>query len=135
MAEVAKPARRATLGSLLLGHNCRQSGLIAGADLKAYDACYVGSDNKVYPATGAAANAAARVRGFAAEAALAAQADAVTLVHGCEVAWNGHGLTPGIDLYLSGTVAGGLATAPSTGGTAPIGYVKDANHFYLFNVN
>jgi hypothetical protein len=44
----------------------------------------------------------------------------------------GAGLTPGATLYLSGTVAGGLADAASTGGTAPIGFVIDATRIRVW---
>ena len=37
----------------------------------------------------------------------------------------GSGLTPGAMYYLSGTTAGGLDTATSTGGTAPIAFALD----------
>lgn len=134
MAEIAKPTVIATLGSMMLGHNCRISGLIAGENLAPFDAVYVKSDGKVWRANGTAANAAARVRGFAAMAALSAQADAVTIVSHCEVAWP-NALTPGIDLFLSASVPGGLTDTATTGGVAAIAYVKDANHIVLLSPN
>jgi hypothetical protein len=134
MAEVARPTIRPTLGSHQLGHNCRISGLIAGEDLQACEAVYVKSDGKVWRANGTAANAAARVRGFAAMNALAAQTDAITIMHSCEVAW-ANTLTPGADLYLSAAVPGGLSTTATTGGAAAIAYVKDANHIVLLPPN
>ena len=130
MAEVAKPSRRATLGSNLLGHNCRVSGLICGEDIAAGDLVYVKSDGKVWRANGTAANAAARVRGVAAENALAAQKDAVTILHNCEIAW-ANTLTAGIDLYLSAAVPGGFTDTATTGGVNAVAYVKDANHIYV----
>ncbi len=134
MAEVAKPSKRATISSLMLPANCRTSGLICGEDLAAMDACYVKSDGKVWRADGTAANAAARVRGFAAEAAQVAQNDAVTLVHNTEVGWT-NTLTIGADLYLSAGVLGGLATVATTGGVNPIAYVKDANCIVILALN
>ena len=44
----------------------------------------------------------------------------------------GAALTPGATLYLSGTTAGGLADAASTGGTGVIGFVVDATRVRLF---
>lgn len=130
MAEISKPTYVPTISSLLLGHNNRISGLIAGEDLAAFDAVYVKSDGKVWRANGTAANAAARVRGFAAEKAYAAQNDAVTVVNNCEVAW-ANALTPGIDLFLSAAVPGGFTDTATTGGATAIAYVKDANHIVL----
>ena len=104
------------------------SGLKAGEDIAAGDACYIKSDGKVWKSTGAAANAAAKVNGFAAKAAKAGEA--VTLLRNVDLNY-GSGLTPGIMVYLSGTTAGGLDTAASTGGTAPIGFVIDATRIRL----
>jgi len=105
------------------------AGLVAGEDLGAFDACYIKSDGKVWKSTGAAANAAAKVRGFAAQAVKAGEA--ITLYRNPRVRY-GAGLTPGVDVFLSGTTAGGLVDAASTGGTAPIGYVVDATRIQLF---
>jgi hypothetical protein len=82
----------------------------------------------VWRSTGAAANAAAKVRGWAAEAAKAGEA--VTLYHNVRFRY-GAGLSPGADYYLSGTVAGGIADAASTGGTAPIGFAVDDTRVHL----
>ncbi len=105
------------------------SGLKAAAAIGPADACYINASGQVALATGAAANAAAKVRGFAAMAASAGEA--VTLYTEVEFRY-GAGLTPGTDLYLSGTTPGGLDTAVSTGGTAPIGFVVDAVRVRLF---
>lgn len=130
MAEVAKPTLNASLGSLQLPHNCRISGLIVGENIAAGDLVYVKSDGKVWRADGTAANAAARVRGMVMIPGLVAQKDAVTILHSCEVAW-ANALTPGIDLFLSASVLGGLATVATTGGVNPVAYVKDAFHLFL----
>jgi hypothetical protein len=103
--------------------------LRAGEALAAGDACYIASTGLVLRSTGAAANAAAKVRGYAAEAC--AINEAVTLWFDVNF-WYTTGATPGIDVFLSGTTAGGLDTAASTGGTAPIGYTIDANRVHLF---
>lgn len=102
--------------------NCKLSGLLAGEDIAAGDACYVKSDGKVWRSTGAAANAAAKVRGFAAQAAKSGEA--VTLFWDVTFGY-GASLTPGADYFLSGATAGALADAASTGGTAPVGYAID----------
>lgn len=96
--------------------------LIAGEAIAAGDACYVKSDGKWWRSTGAAANAAAVVDGFALSAAAAGE--------GLTCGWNlrldyGSGLTPGTPYYLSAT-AGALADAASTGGTVIIGRAIDA---------
>ena len=95
------------------------AGLLAGEAIAAGDACYIkASDGKVYKSTGAAANAAAEVHGYAAQAA--SIGEALTLVWDVRVRY-GAGLTPGAKVYLSGATAGALADAASTGGTKPIG--------------
>lgn len=106
----------------------RISGLLAGEAIAAGDACYIKSDGLVWKATGAAANAAAKVRGFAAEAA--AVGEAVTLLHGVTIRY-GSGLTPGADYFLS-TNAGLLSTTSTTGGTAPVAFAVDATRIFVF---
>jgi hypothetical protein len=108
---------------------CSISGLYAGEAIAAGDACYIKtSDGKVYRSTGAAANAAAVVDGFAPTDY--SSGDAMSLY------WNvnfryGAALSPGSFCYLSGTTAGGLDTATSTGGTTPIGRVIDATRIFV----
>lgn len=124
MASVSKSGTP-SVSTLLPGGECYVgSGLLAGEAIGAGDACYVkASDGKVWKSTGAAANAAAKVRGWAAGGA--AVGEAVTLMSGVDF-YYGSGLTPGTDYYLSGTTAGGLDTATSTGGTAAIAFAIDA---------
>jgi hypothetical protein len=105
------------------------AGLLAGEAIAAGDACYIKSDGKVWKSTGAAANAAAEVHGFAAQAA--SSGEAVTLVWDVRIRY-GAGLTPGAKFYLSGAVAGAIADAPSTGGVAPIGFVVDATRIHVY---
>ncbi len=95
----------------------------AGEAITAGDACYVKSDGKAWLATGAAANAAAKVVGFAAGPADAGEA--VTLYADLSMHY-GAAMTPGAVYYLSGTVAGALDTVASTGGTKPIATALDA---------
>lgn len=122
MAAVSKSGTP-SLSTLLPCPAHQISGLIAGEALAAGDACYIKNDGLVYRSTGAAANAAAVVVGFAAQAYPINAG--VTLFHG--VTFNyGSGLTPGAQYYLSGTTAGGLDTATSTGGTTVIGFAVDA---------
>lgn len=87
--------------------------------IAAGDACYLnGTVNGlagITPATGAAANAAAVVEGFAAVAA--SIGEGVTLYRGDVHMHYGAGLTVGAGYFLSGTVAGGLDTVASIGGT------------------
>jgi hypothetical protein len=103
--------------------------LTCGEDIAAGDACYVKNDGKIWRSTGAAANAAAKVRGFAPYAAKSGE----TLTLLFNVTFNyGASLTPGADVYLSGATAGAIADASSTGGTAPVGFVVDATRIYLY---
>lgn len=103
--------------------NCRVGPLVAGEAIAAGDACYVKSDGKAWLSTGAAANAAAKVHGFAVEAVPAGAK--VTLYHDVNLRY-GAGLTPGAAYFLSGTTAGGLDTAASTGGTLTVAFAVDA---------
>lgn len=127
MAEIAKSGTP-SLSTALPGPENTIGGLLAGEAIAAGDACYIKNDGKVWRATGAAANAAARVRGFAAREA--SSGEAVTLLRDVTFRY-GAGLTPGADVFLSGTVDGGLADAASTGGTDAIGFVVDATRIRL----
>lgn len=123
------PASMPSPATVCYGNEHKISGLIAGEDIAIGDACYIKSDGKVWRSIGTSANAAAKVRGYAASPAKAANFDAVTLIHGVEFGWANTGTT-GADLFL-GTAAGGLDTAATTGGTAPIGFIIDANRVFL----
>jgi hypothetical protein len=103
--------------------------LYAGEAIAAGDACYIKSDGKVWRSTGAAANAAAKVDGFAAMDCPVGEA--VTIFFNVTMRY-GAALTPGARYYLSGTVAGGLADAASVGGTAPVAFVVDATRIYVY---
>lgn len=130
MADIAKsgtPSLASTLPTA--GDDREKSGLVAGEALGAFDACYIASDGTVMKSTGAAANAAAKVRGYAPMATASGQS--VTLLRNVRVRY-GTGMTPGTDIFLSGATAGALADAASTGGTAPIGYVVDAEIVHLW---
>lgn len=146
MADVPKPATPpaaptfptpgvyASPASLLIPDTDKISGLLAGATIAAGDACYIKNDGKVWPATGAANTAPGIVRGFA--ATNTNTGEAVTLI--IRSVWHytpatAYTWTAGGNLYLSGTNAGGLADAASTGGITPIGFVIDAanNKIYL----
>lgn len=127
MAAVAKSGTPSVC-SQTPGREHQISGLVAGEAIAAGDGCYVKSDGKVWLSTGAAANAAAKVRGYA--FAAASVGEAVTLYHG--VNWYyGSGLTPGADLFLSAATPGALSDVATTGGTAPIGFVIDATRVHL----
>jgi hypothetical protein len=102
--------------------------LIAGEALAAGDACYVKSDGLVWRAIGTAANAAAKVRGFAPTAINVGEP--VSLIFNVTM-YYGSGFTPGMDVFL-GAAAGGLDTAATTGGTAPIGFAVDATRLQLY---
>lgn len=94
---------------------------IAAVAIAAGDACCLNSAGKVVLSTGAAANKAADVLGFAGtEAAIG---EPVTLWADVNFGYGTSAtVTPGAKYFLSGSVAGGLDTAASTGGTAAIAY-------------
>jgi hypothetical protein len=128
MAEIAKSGTP-SLASTLPPSNCRITGLLAGENIAAGDACYIkASDGRAWRSTGAAVAAAAKVRGWAAEAAKAGQP--VTLLLNVNMLY-GAALTPGADYFLSGTVAGGIADAASVGGTGPIAFAVDATRIHV----
>lgn len=128
MAAISKSGTP-SLASVLPPANQKISGLLAGEALAAGDACHIKADGLVWRSTGAAANAAARVDGYAAQAT--ATGEAVTLFFDVNFRY-GAGLTPGARVYLSGTVAGGLDDAASTGGTQPLGFVVDSTRIRLW---
>lgn len=128
MAAVAKSGTP-SISTPLASPEQRLSGLLAGEAIAAGDACYINSaDGKLYRSTGAAANAAAQVDGFAASSA--AVGEALTIYFGINFRY-GAGLTPGTSLFLSGTTAGGLDTAASTGGTVVIARILDDSRIYV----
>jgi len=102
-------------------------GLLAGEAIFAGALCYIKSDGLVWLATGASANAAAKVRGMALVAAQVGEA--VSLYFGVDVRY-GAGLTPGADLFLS--TGGLIVDAATTGGSAPIGYVRSATVIHIY---
>lgn len=130
MAAVAKNFSP-SYSSVLIPANDKITGLYCGENLRAGDACYVkAADGLIYRSSGAATGAAAHISGYAATDAYVAQNDAITLIR--EATWGyGSGLTPG-PVYLSGSVAGGLDTAPSTGGTVPCGEIIDSARIILW---
>ncbi len=103
------------------------SGLTAGEDIAAGDACYIASDGTIRRSDGTAAGAAATAHGIAARAAKAGEA--VTLFRYVEFHY-GTGLTPGAPLYVAAT-AGRLDSAATTGGTTPVAFCVDSTRIYF----
>jgi hypothetical protein len=103
-------------------------GLLAGEAITAGAPCYIASTGKVMMSNGTAANAAAKVDGWA--AAAAALNEAVTLYTDVNFRY-GSGMTPGARLYVN-TTAGTLSDAATTGGTAPVAFVIDATRIRVF---
>lgn len=131
MSEITKPsgsaAKSSNLASTLPPQHLQDRGL-AYEDIQSNDACYRRSDGTIALASGAAANAAAKILGYAFMAASAGEA--VTLMH--DVVMGGYsGLTPGALYYLSASVTGGLATTSTTGGTKACGQAVDATRIRL----
>jgi len=132
MAEVAK-GQPVSYSSLTPPQSATINGLIAAEAIAAGDACYIDTASsppgRVKKASGAAAdNTVSVVAGFAFQDASAD--DPVTLVTEGNFRYAA-ALTPGTRLFLSGTVAGGLADAASTGGTVPIAYAIDATRIRI----
>lgn len=103
------------------------SGFYAGEAIAAGDPCYIKSDGKIWLSNGTAANAAAVVDGFAAQAY--AVGDAVTLLWGVHFNY-GSGMTPGTPFYV-GTTGGTLSDAATTGGTVPVARAIDATRLFV----
>lgn len=108
------------------------SGLVAGEAIDALAACYIkASDGKVYQSNGTAADAAAKVDGFSAQAASAGQG--VTLFgRGTRMRY-GTGLTIGA-LYYLGTTAGRLDTATTTGGSVALAKAVTSTDIRIVNI-
>lgn len=114
-----------TAASLLIPPSMQLTGFIAGEAIPALAPVYIkASDGKLYKATGTAANAAARQRGWAA-ATYASGEKGCTMYFGNFTAEYGSGLTVSADYYLSAT-AGEIADAASTGGTTVVAYAVDS---------
>jgi len=107
------------------------SGLVAGEAIAACAACYVkAADGLVYNSNGTAADAAAKVDGFSAQAATAGQG--VTLFGpGLRMRY-GTGLTIAA-LYYLGTTAGRLDTAATTGGTVAVAKAITSTDVVIIN--
>jgi hypothetical protein len=128
VAKVGSPS----VASLLVPANDKITGLHCGEDIKAGDACRVHTDRLIYRSTGAADDGTNAIDGYAATDAFVGQNDPLTLVDNAVWGYCGSTVTPG-KVYLSGTVAGGLDTAPSTGGKAPCGKILGDGRIKLWS--
>ena len=127
MAEIGKCGSPAVLSVLMLGSN-RINGAPAGEAIAAGDACYVDAAGAARRSIGSEGGPAAEVIGFA--AADVGCGEVTTLVFDVAMRY-GRDLPPGASLYLSATVPGGLADAPSTGGRQQVAYVVDHDVIHL----
>ena len=141
MAEITKNGTTAngvlingpSLATLHPPTNTTLSGLLAGEAIAQGDFCYVkGSDGKVWRCTGAANTAPAKPMGVAATSA--SVGEAITLYHSVLMVY-GTGLTPAAKYFISGTVAGGLADAASTGGLTAVAWAFDATRIWVMGPN
>jgi hypothetical protein len=122
VAEITKVAKP-SLCSILPDEQV--TGLIAGEALDYFALVYIKtSDGKVYNATGAANTAPATVRGIVPGKHATGDKD-VTIYFGSVTVNYATGLTAGTNYFLSGTNAGGLADAASTGGLTVIAFSID----------
>lgn len=130
MAEITRGT--VSLATVEPGYEHQINGVLAGEALVKGDLVYLkASDGRVWKASGAAANEAARARGMVLMSAVAG--DGVSVHRGMVVNYS-TGLSAGVPLFLSGTVAGGLADAASTGGTTEIAYAIDATRVFIRNM-
>lgn len=117
-----------SLASLTPPQSQQIVGLLAGEAITAGMPCYIASTGLVMKSNGTAADALAKVDGWA--AATAAIGDPVTLYFDVNFRY-GAAMTPGTRLFLA-TTAGTLVDAATTGGTAPIGFVVDATRIHVW---
>ncbi len=127
MAEIRKVGSPLVTSALTLAAN-RINGTTAGEGIQAGDACHISSNGQVYRSIGSAAGDLADVRGFA--AADVAGGEIVTLVFDVAMRY-GEGLPSGENLYLSGTIPGGLADCPSPAAMNPVAFVADATRVHV----
>jgi len=124
MAEIAKGIATPSLSTPAPSFEHIIVGFLAGEDIAAGDACYVAADLTIMRCSGAAADIKAWCMGFATHPQKNGQA--ITIAHGVMFRYDpktnpgGVAAPAGTRLYLSGTVAGALADAASTGGTLPV---------------
>lgn len=138
MAEVTRTGVPTPVNVLAVQQNSI-TGLYAGEALAGGDAVYIkGSDGKVWKASGAAANEAARCVGFNARSASADEACTI-LTNGVHLAYgpnvSGTPSVPGIRLYLSDSVPGNLENASTTGDLAGVAYVIDLDGRIMIDIN
>lgn len=127
MAEIAKSGIP-SVATVLPDAANKLTGLLAGEALGAGDACYINAtDGRVYRSNGTAANAAAKVHGWAAMAA--AINDGITLFNDVNIRY-GAGLVPGTLYFVSGTVPGGIADVSTIGGSASVAFAVDATRIH-----
>jgi hypothetical protein len=103
----------------------------AAVKLAAGDCLYKKADGTLDKTDGTAADAKALYVGIAPGPAEAGEA--AVAYHDTEVRY-GANLTPGARVYVSAT-PGAVADAPTTGGTAPIGFVVNSTNIYFFPPN
>ena len=127
MAEIHKIGTPSVSSVLTLAAN-RIAGVRAGEDIEAGDACYIDSTGQVQRSRGAAPGPGADVRGVAATAA--SSGAPVTLVFDVTMRCAEH-LPTDISLYLSAVVPGGLADAPSPGGSSAVAFTVDATRIHV----
>lgn len=122
MAEIAKSGTP-SLATSTPPNGCKATR-ICGEAIAAGDMVYIKSDGKFWLASGAAADAKAQWVGMSATEQTVGEP--LTAYRGVRFHY-GAGLTPGARLYLSATVPGGLADAPTTGSPAgqPAAYAFD----------
>jgi hypothetical protein len=107
------------------------TGLVAGEDIALCDLVYIKSDGKIWRATAAAANAAAKAIGIAPRAAKAGQPITVFPGPNQVVRYSDAGFgTPGVLLFV-GETAGALSSIATTGDAVGFAQVVDSSNIRL----
>ena len=128
MAAVGKSARASMDMSQALTARQISGDLYAGENLNVAAPCYIGTDGKVYQSSGAAAGAAALVRGWTAKQYNSGEP--VTLFLDGRFKYSDGTLTPGARYYVD-TAAGGLNDAATVGGTVPVAFAVSAYDIFV----
>jgi len=128
MADIDK-AGTPSLSSVTPPQNDFVSGLLAGEDIEAGDACYIkAADGKVYLSSADSTDDEQQVVGYATTDA--DSGEAVTLAENVNFNY-GEELNPGADVYLS-TTPGAIADDMDNSAWMPIGRVIDATRIRLW---
>jgi len=131
MAEtVVTKSAKASIDATTALVNQSITGLLAGENIAECDLVYIKSDGKVWRATAAAANAAAKAVGIAPRQANTGEPCTILVGPGQIAKYSDAGLTPGAILYV-GETAGALSSIATTGDAVGFAQAIDSSNIQL----